>query len=60
MEDRQIGGSNDSIPTELGCQACVGMGHCRHQIGEMCQAGVGHKQVCGHHTQMCVVWQMID
>lgn len=57
MEDRQIGGSNDSIPIELGSQACVGMGQCRHQTGEMCQAGVGHKQVCGHHTE---VRQMID
>lgn len=40
-----------------GSQACVGVGQCRHQTGEMCQAGVSHKQICRHYTE---VRQVID
>lgn len=62
MEHRQVGDSDDSIPVEsipdeLGSQACVGVGQCRHQTGEMCQAGVSHKQICRHYTE---VGQVID
>lgn len=32
----------------LGSQACLGVGQYGHQIGGMCQAGVGHKQVLKH------------
>ena len=32
MEDRQNGVSRDSIQVELGCQACVGMDQCGHQV----------------------------
>lgn len=59
------GGSRDSIPVELGCQACVGVDQRGQQVRcvrqeWVCQEGVGSSRYMGITGGGGVVKQVID